>query len=164
VLVLVTVLGRLFPVDPSKPLQNVGGRLETVRRYIDIPYDVATYLRIDHGDGVRTRIVARYRALLDELRQQGYDAVVLVAHSQGSALSAATRGDRYRRDPEGATPGATSGVLPRRQTIRPARLTGLMTSAAPCASGRTRGCPTSTRSSGPPPRGRAAAGGADPGW
>ncbi|HVG99923.1 MAG TPA: hypothetical protein VM844_04090 [Miltoncostaeaceae bacterium] len=133
VLVLVTVLGRLFPVDPSKPLQNVGGRLETVRRYIDIPYDVATYLRIDHGDGVRTRIVARYRALLDELRQQGYDAVVLVAHSQGSALSAATLcGDRYRRDPEGATPwGDEFGVLPRPADDRPARLTGLMTFGCP---------------------------------
>jgi hypothetical protein len=133
VVVLVTVLGRLFPVDPSKPLRNVGGRLETVRRYVDIPYDVATYLRIDHRDGVRTRIVARYRALLDELRRQGYDAVVLVAHSQGSALSAATIcGDRDRRDPEGHAPwGEEFGVLPRAPKDRPAPVTGLMTFGCP---------------------------------
>ena len=77
--------------------------------------------------------LAPVRALLDELREQGYDAVVLVAHSQGSALSAAALcGDRYRRDPEGAAPwGDEFGVLPWPPDDRPARVTGLMTFGCP---------------------------------
>ena len=129
-LVLFTVLGRVLPVDIRKPLQDVGGSLEAVRRRLDIPYDVATYLRIDRGNGVRARILARYRALLAELSRRDYDAIVLVAHSQGSALSAAVlMGDRYRREPEALLASAGYGVTPAPRP--PAPLTGLLTFGCP---------------------------------
>jgi hypothetical protein len=129
-LVLFTVLGRVLPVDFRKPLRSVGGSLEAVRKRIDIPYDVATYLRIDRSTGVRTRILARYRALLAELSRRDYDAIVLVAHSQGTALSAAVlMGDRYRRDFEAVLAGAGYGVTPSPRP--PAPLTGLLTFGCP---------------------------------
>jgi hypothetical protein len=82
-----------------------------MRKGLDIPYDVATYLRIDEGSGVRSRIVARYRALLLRLDAERYTHYVFAAHSQGSMYTLATLfGDRDRATAEGA--GAGWGVLP----------------------------------------------------
>lgn len=100
---------RFLPVDPRRLTASVGGGLEALRRLIDRGYDVATYLRIDRGDGVRTRVVARFRALLDELAED-HDVIVIAAHSQGSMYAIATlMGDAYRREPE---PGSRWGVRP----------------------------------------------------
>jgi len=97
------VLARLGPVDPRRYREEVGGWLATLRRILDIPYDVATYLRIDRGDGVRSRVVARYRALLRRIEDGGYTHVVVVAHSQGSMYTLATLfGDPRRQDPVAA--------------------------------------------------------------
>jgi hypothetical protein len=66
-------------------------------------YDIATYLRIFRSPkDIRPRIIARYRALLRQIAsQQRYDALLIVAHSQGSVLSTATLfGDPHRQDPE----------------------------------------------------------------
>jgi hypothetical protein len=105
-------LARVVPVDPRRWREDIGGALARLRVGADIAYDVATYLRIDHdGDGVRSRVVARYRALLDELERQGYREVVVAAHSQGSMYSVTTiAGDRHRRDPEPGSGGW--GVAP----------------------------------------------------
>ncbi len=95
-------LARVLPVDPRKPTADIGGALTKLRGILDIVYDVATYLRIDSGgDGVRSRVVARYRALLAAVDAGGYTHLVVVAHSQGSMYSVATLfGDPRRREPE----------------------------------------------------------------
>lgn len=105
-------LSRVMPLDPRRWRADIGGPLARVRRVADIPYDVATYLRIDRdSDGVRSRVVARYRALLDEVGRR-YTHVVIVAHSQGSMYSIATLfGDEERRTPE----SGRWGVLPWRE-------------------------------------------------
>lgn len=105
-------LSRVVPLDPRRWRGDIGGPLAKVRRVADIPYDVATYLRIDRdSDGVRSRVVARYRALLDEVGRR-YTHVVVVAHSQGSMYSLATLfGDEERREPE----AGRWGVLPWRE-------------------------------------------------
>jgi hypothetical protein len=105
------VVARLAPIDPRAHRENVGGWLERLRKGLDIPYDVATYLRIDDGSGVRSRIVARYRALLLRLDAERYTHYVFAAHSQGSMYTLATLfGDRHRAGPE--RPGSPWGVLP----------------------------------------------------
>lgn len=131
-LVLLAVAGRIAPVDFRKPFSEVGGNLERIRRYVDVPYDIATYLRIEEGDGVRTQIVARYRALLATLREREYDVLIVLAHSQGSTLSAAVlMGDRHRCEPE--DPGAAAfpgfGVRPTTEPL--AETTGLVTFGCP---------------------------------
>jgi hypothetical protein len=116
----VSVLGalavsRLLPLDPRNWRGDLGGPLARVRRVADIPYDVATYLRIDRdAGGVRSRAVARYRALLDEVGRR-YTHAVVVAHSQGSMYTLATLfGDEERRRPE----AGRWGVVPWRE-LRP---------------------------------------------
>ncbi|WP_217923927.1 hypothetical protein [Miltoncostaea oceani] len=105
------VLARALPLDPRQYKDDVGGALKALRTFLDIPYDVATYLRIDgDGDGVRSRTIARYRCLLRRVGQEGYTHVVFAAHSQGSMYTLATLfGDEHRRDAE---PGGTYGIRP----------------------------------------------------
>lgn len=111
---VLAVIGRFAPVDPRGMSKDVGGHLETVRRIVDLPYDIATYLRIAHdGKGARPRIIARHRALLRHMRDsgKGYDAIVFAAHSQGSMLVLATLlGDPHRQEAEAAGDGG--GVVP----------------------------------------------------
>ncbi|MGD9696776.1 MAG: hypothetical protein AB7V42_14090 [Thermoleophilia bacterium] len=132
VTVALLVVGRLAPIDPRRPSASIGGALNGARKVIDPIYDIATYLRIDHGGGIRTRIVGRYRAILRTIRRGHYDAVVVVAHSQGTALSAAVLfGDEHRRDPEPGPPGSRPwGVRPWDEP-RPAPATALVTCACP---------------------------------
>lgn len=105
------VLARVIPVDPRKLKDEVGGALEKLRTGLDIVYDVATYLRIDREeDGVRSRIVARYRALLAHVEAGAHTHVIAFAHSQGSMYTLATLfGDRARGEPE---KGSAWGVRP----------------------------------------------------
>ena len=103
---LVTV--RLLGITPSRALGQASGPLERVRIVLDIPYDVATYLRVSQPGLVvapRRRMLRRYRALLREVAAGGvdrvpYDGLVITAHSQGTVLSAATLfGDAFRAPP-----------------------------------------------------------------
>ncbi len=103
---LVTV--RLLGITPSRALGQASGPLERVRIVLDIPYDIATYLRVSQPGLVvapRRRMLRRYRALLREVAAGGvdrvpYDGLVITAHSQGTVLSAATLfGDAFRSPP-----------------------------------------------------------------
>ena len=96
---------RLVPLGGS-----TGGALAPLQRVLDLPYDIANYLRLTGAGrgGARTAILERYRAILratTEARHAdgsiGYDAVVLMGHSQGSLLTATVLfGDAARREPE----------------------------------------------------------------
>jgi hypothetical protein len=81
---------------------ELGGNLESLRKRLDPAYDIASYLRkYRDKTGTRPKIIARYRALLREIARRNYDGLLIVAHSQGAVLSAATLfGDPYRREPE----------------------------------------------------------------
>ena len=95
-----------------------GGFLRIVALVTDILYDIATYLRVATPAIVSPRIqmVARYRAVLAHLRDVGHTRVVIMAHSQGSALTLATLlGDADRSPP----------IQPAPKDLRPDRLTFL---------------------------------------
>jgi hypothetical protein len=94
--------------DPRTWFGSASGNLEKVRVGLDLPYDIATYLRIGHGrKGVtpRERMLERYRTVLAHVCGGGqdgtrYDGIVFVAHSQGTVLTAATLfGDPSRTPP-----------------------------------------------------------------
>jgi len=122
-LLALVALARVLPVDPRDWRGGVGAGLERMRGYVDRAYDVATYLRIDPtgGAGVRTRIIRRFRAVLDGV-EDDYDEVVIVAHSQGTMLTVATLfGDALRRERE--APGEPWGVRPWREVAGASPLT-----------------------------------------
>jgi hypothetical protein len=69
------------------------GRLDDVARFawppLDIILDVDNYLRGRPSNQTpKARIAARYLALLKHVAAQGYDKVVIVAHSQGTVITA----------------------------------------------------------------------------
>ena len=74
----------------------LSGRVSLVSQRIspvlDVLLDVDNHLRVEpsgfEGRNARAQIVARAVALLGELRRGGYQRVVFVAHSQGTALVA----------------------------------------------------------------------------
>jgi hypothetical protein len=76
--VTVTALGARFAQTFGK-----------LRVALDAVLDIDNYFR-DPPDGLppRARIFSRFAALLDHVRARGYARVVIVAHSQGSVLSA----------------------------------------------------------------------------
>jgi len=122
-LVAVRVLG----ISPRRPFGRTTGWLERIRVVLDIPYDVATYLRVTQPGVVvapRRRMLRRYRALLREIADGGVDrepyaGVVFVAHSQGTVLTAAALfGDQFRDPPEGPLAEETPGLeLPPRRSL-----------------------------------------------
>jgi hypothetical protein len=129
------VLARVLPIDPRRWRENVGGGLERLRGVVDRAYDVATYLRLDptDGEGIRSRIIRRYRAVLGRL-ERDYDEIVIVAHSQGTMLTIATLfGDARRRFPE--SEATQWGVRPWAEAVGssplPARLRGVVTMGSP---------------------------------
>jgi hypothetical protein len=64
-------------------------QLQAVRAPLDAVLDVDNHFREFPRNGIsRVLIIERYVALLDHLRQQGYTRVVLVAHSQGTVITA----------------------------------------------------------------------------
>lgn len=109
---------RSFVLSPSGlALGKVGGGLEFVRRFLDLGNDVATYLRRSPNADTRApkrRIMERFDALLDHINRgtcsgAPYDGVVLVAHSQGTILTAATLfGDPWGQHARAAAPGTWS--------------------------------------------------------
>jgi hypothetical protein len=97
---------RFLGVSPRRPLGSNAGALERLRIVLDIPYDVATYLRVSQPGIVapRERMLRRYRALVGEVAGGGvdrvpYDGLVIVSHSQGTVLSAATLFGDLERSP-----------------------------------------------------------------
>ena len=120
------ILVRFLGVSPRRPLGSNTSALERLRIVLDIPYDVATYLRVSQPGLVapRERMLRRYRALLGEVAAGGvdrrpYDALVIVSHSQGTVLSAATLWGDLHRSPaalplEDEEPGI---VLPSRVSL-----------------------------------------------
>lgn len=64
-------------------------QLQAVRAPLDAVLDVDNHFREFPRAAIsRVLIIERYVALLDHLRQQGYTRVVLVAHSQGTVITA----------------------------------------------------------------------------
>ncbi len=64
-------------------------QLQAVRAPLDAVLDVDNHFREFPRKSIsRVLIIERYVALLDHLRQQGYSRVVLVAHSQGTVITA----------------------------------------------------------------------------
>jgi len=64
-------------------------QLQALRAPLDAVLDVDNHFREFPRAAIsRVRIIERYVALLDHLRQQGYTRVVLVAHSQGTVITA----------------------------------------------------------------------------
>jgi hypothetical protein len=119
ILIVLAVL-RLVPIDPRDWRGSVGSGLEWVRREIvDRVYDVEIYLRIDRGDGVRSRIAARFHAVLARVATD-YEGIVVVAHSQGTVLAAGVlfgddarrcrHGGRWAIAPFAPPPGAAPGI------------------------------------------------------
>lgn len=59
------------------------------RSAVDVMLDVDNYMRESpHDAAPRARIAERFASLLRHIDQQGYDRIVLVAHSQGTVISA----------------------------------------------------------------------------
>jgi hypothetical protein len=64
-------------------------QLQAVRAPLDAALDVDNHFREFPRDAIcRVKIVERYVALLDHVRRQGYARVVIVAHSQGTVITA----------------------------------------------------------------------------
>jgi hypothetical protein len=64
-------------------------QLQALRGPLDAALDVDNHFREFPRHAIsRVRIVERYVALLDHLREQGYERVVIVAHSQGTVITA----------------------------------------------------------------------------
>lgn len=68
----------------------VGKRfIKTFRAAVDVLLDVDNYLRESPRDATpRARIAERFVSLLRHLSASGYDRIVIVAHSQGTVISA----------------------------------------------------------------------------
>ncbi len=80
-------------------------RLSALAKGLDVAYDVATYVRVPHGERDRApvepprrRVLRRYATILEHVQStQGPDAIVIAAHSQGSMYSLALLfGDEFR--------------------------------------------------------------------
>ena len=68
---------------------QISRRLPSLRSPLDVALDVDNHFReFPRTDIPRAHIFSRYVALLEHIRLQGYDRVVIVAHSQGTVISA----------------------------------------------------------------------------
>ncbi len=64
-------------------------QLRAIRAPLDAALDVDNHFREFPRDAIcRVRIIERYVALLDHVRRQGYTRLVIVAHSQGTVITA----------------------------------------------------------------------------
>jgi hypothetical protein len=64
-------------------------RIPSLRGPLDVALDVDNHFREFPRTNIpRAHIFSRYAALLEHVRTQGYDRVVIVAHSQGTVISA----------------------------------------------------------------------------
>lgn len=83
--------------------------IQALRAPLDAALDVDNHFREFPREAInRVRIVERYVALLDHLRRQGYARLVIVAHSQGTVITAELLRylqQRGRLQPGAAVPG-----------------------------------------------------------
>ncbi len=99
-------------------LGNVFSRnLPSLRGPLDVAMDVDNHFReFPRTDIPRAHIFSRYAALLEHVRAQGYDRVVIVSHSQGTVISAELLrflSSRNQLAPaSGDTPRLPAGDLP----------------------------------------------------
>ena len=97
----------------------IGGLLSRylpgLRAPLDAALDVDNHFREFPRNAIpRARIFARYVALLDHLREQGYTRIVIAAHSQGTVISADLL--RYllsRQTPGGGTTATDAPITQR---------------------------------------------------
>ena len=92
-------------------------RIPSLRGPLDIALDVDNHFREFPRTNIpRAHIFSRYAALLDHISEQGYDKIVIVAHSQGTVISAELLrflSSRRQCAPRpGDTPSGTSRPLP----------------------------------------------------
>jgi hypothetical protein len=88
-----------------------------LRTPLDVALDVDDHFReFPRSDIARARIFSRYAALLEHVAARGYERLVIVAHSQGSVISAELlrflASDGRRAPAPGATPRLAGGPLP----------------------------------------------------
>jgi hypothetical protein len=82
-------------------------QLQAIRAPLDAALDVDNHFREFPRDAIcRVQIVERYVALLDHVRRQGYRRVVIVAHSQGTVITAELL--RYLQQRDRLGPHATA--------------------------------------------------------
>ena len=63
-------------------------RIPSLRSPLDVALDVDSHFReFPRTDIPRAHIFSRYAALLEHVRSQGYDRIVVVSHSQGTVIS-----------------------------------------------------------------------------
>ncbi len=92
-------------------------RIPSLRGPLDVAMDVDNHFREFPRTNIpRAHIFSRYAALLEYLRSQGYERIVVVAHSQGTVISAELLrflSSRAQRAPTPAdTPRLAGGPLP----------------------------------------------------
>lgn len=86
-------------------------QLQAIRAPLDAALDVDNHFREFPRDAIcRVQIVERYVALLDHLRRQGYTRVVIVAHSQGTVITAELLRYLQQRERLGRPPAAAGQV------------------------------------------------------
>jgi hypothetical protein len=88
-----------------------------LRTPLDVALDVDNHFReFPRSNIARARIFSRYAALLEHVAAQGYERLVIVAHSQGTVISAELlrflASDGRRAPAPGATPRLAGGTLP----------------------------------------------------
>ena len=87
-------------------------QLQVLRAPLDAALDVDNHFREFPRDAIcRVRIIERYVALLDHLRRQGYTRLVVVAHSQGTVITADLLRYLQQRDRLKGAAAATPGQV-----------------------------------------------------
>ena len=91
--------------------------LPSLRGPLDMALDVDNHFREFPRTGIpRARIFSRYAALLRDIRSGGYDRIVIMAHSQGSVISAEVLrylcSDGHHEPRSGARPRLDGAALP----------------------------------------------------
>jgi hypothetical protein len=85
--------------------------LKSLRAPLDAALDVDNHFREFPRRAIcRVQIMERYVALLDEVRRQGYGRVVIVAHSQGTVITAELLRYLQQRERLGTNPPAPGQV------------------------------------------------------
>ncbi len=88
-------------------------RIPSLRGPLDVALDVDNHFREFPRTNIpRAHIFSRYAALLDHVAAQGYERVVIVAHSQGTVISAELLRFLCSRDQCAPRPGDTPNLGP----------------------------------------------------
>jgi hypothetical protein len=102
-------------------LSLLGGQLSrhipSLRGPLDVALDVDNHFREFPRTNIpRAHIFSRYAALLDHVREQGYERVVVVSHSQGTVISTELlrflSSHQHRAPAPGDTPAIAGKALP----------------------------------------------------